>query len=365
MAGTADKMISIAEAEIGYQEKASNASLDSKAANAGYNNYTKYWRDLKPTYQGQPWCDAFVSWVFRAAYGEAAAQRLLCGGLYSYYTPASAQCFADAGQLDTVPEKGAVVFFTRNGRVDGTYHTGIVKAVDSTYFYTIEGNTSSAAGIEDNGGCVAAKQYGRAAYGARAIFGHPDYNAESASGTAGNASISNGGYTHQGRDYGGVFDPLFYSSNYADLNAMFGSDAGALFRHFLDYGIAEGRVAKASFDVLAYRARQENKDLRKLFGRDYGAYVQHYIDYGKKEGRPALPEDAPLYKKVLSGTYRLKRDAALRVGPGALNPSMVLVPGGATATCYGYYGKVENAKWLYVAYGGRTGYVVKSRLERA
>ena len=34
------KLISVAEAEEGYLEKASNAQLDDKTANAGWNNYT-------------------------------------------------------------------------------------------------------------------------------------------------------------------------------------------------------------------------------------------------------------------------------------------------------------------------------------
>ena len=51
-----DKLIQIANAEVGYLEKSSNSQLDSKTANAGTANYTKYWRDIKPEYQGQPWC---------------------------------------------------------------------------------------------------------------------------------------------------------------------------------------------------------------------------------------------------------------------------------------------------------------------
>ena len=50
-----DKLIQIANAEVGYLEKSSNSQLDRKTANAGTANYTKYWRDIKPEYQGQPW----------------------------------------------------------------------------------------------------------------------------------------------------------------------------------------------------------------------------------------------------------------------------------------------------------------------
>ena len=65
-----EKVILIAKNEIGYLEKKSNSQLDSKTANAGSNNYTKYWRDIKPSYQGQPWCAAFVSWCFMEALGQ-------------------------------------------------------------------------------------------------------------------------------------------------------------------------------------------------------------------------------------------------------------------------------------------------------
>lgn len=58
--GEAAKMVSVALAEVGYLEKKSNSQLDSKTANAGSNNYTKYgaWYGMN----AQPWCDIFVSW---------------------------------------------------------------------------------------------------------------------------------------------------------------------------------------------------------------------------------------------------------------------------------------------------------------
>lgn len=42
MANTVDKVIKVAENEVGYLEKKSNSSLNSKTANAGSANYTKY-----------------------------------------------------------------------------------------------------------------------------------------------------------------------------------------------------------------------------------------------------------------------------------------------------------------------------------
>ena len=60
MKESAENLINIARAEVGYLEKKSNKDLDSKTANAGSSNYTKYARDLYPSLQGQAWCDMFV-----------------------------------------------------------------------------------------------------------------------------------------------------------------------------------------------------------------------------------------------------------------------------------------------------------------
>lgn len=78
------KVLAIAEAEVGYLEKKSNADLDDKTANAGDKNYTKYARDLDALnfYNGRKngyaWCDVFVDWCFVQAYGKEAALELTC-----------------------------------------------------------------------------------------------------------------------------------------------------------------------------------------------------------------------------------------------------------------------------------------------
>lgn len=145
------KLIQIAKNEIGYLEKASNSQLDSKTANAGENNYTKYWRDIKPDYQGQPWCAAFVSWCFMKAFGQEKAKKLLKHWPY-VYCPTLANLFT----RNANPKIGDIVIFYRNGTFT---HTGIVTAVIGDRFYTIEGNTSGASGIIANGGGVCAKSY--------------------------------------------------------------------------------------------------------------------------------------------------------------------------------------------------------------
>ena len=78
MGYTANKLISIARAEIGYLEKASNGSLDSKTENAGSGNYTKYARDLynagyyNGDKQGYEWCEVFIDWCHWIASGKDA-----------------------------------------------------------------------------------------------------------------------------------------------------------------------------------------------------------------------------------------------------------------------------------------------------
>lgn len=151
-----NKLLEVARAELGYLEKRSNSQLDSKTANAGDNNYTKYARDLYPSLQGQPWCDMFVDWCMVQAFGRVAAQQLLCGG-FSAYTPTSAQYYKDRGQYHkTDPQPGDQIFFRGSSRIN---HTGIVSDVTLTKVRTIEGNTSDGAEVIPNGGAVCAKEY--------------------------------------------------------------------------------------------------------------------------------------------------------------------------------------------------------------
>lgn len=63
---TVDRVLSIAKEEEGYLEKKSNYGLDMKMSNAGYNNYTKYWRDCYPAFQGQAWCDVYQKWLYKS-----------------------------------------------------------------------------------------------------------------------------------------------------------------------------------------------------------------------------------------------------------------------------------------------------------
>lgn len=154
MANAIEKVLAIAESEVGYLEKASNTMLDDKQANAGVANFTKYARDLFPSLQGQPWCDMFCDWVFYKAFGDK-AKEILCGG-YNAYTPSSAQYYKNKGRWYTTPQVGDQIFFKNSQRI---CHTGIVYKVDSTHVFTIEGNTSAGSTVIPNGGAVCKKSY--------------------------------------------------------------------------------------------------------------------------------------------------------------------------------------------------------------
>ena len=174
-------VIGIAEEEIGYLEKKSNSQLDSKTANAGSGNYTKYWRDIAPSYQAQPWCAGFVTWCFTRAFGKDNAKKLLKH--YPYvYCPTLGGLFTRHAN----PEKGDIVIFYRGGTFA---HTGIVTKVQGDKFWTIEGNTSGASGIIANGGGVCAKSY----YNSQlpgTKFCRPDYSIVASAGNPGKPSTS-------------------------------------------------------------------------------------------------------------------------------------------------------------------------------
>lgn len=120
--------------------------------------------------QAQPWCDSFFDTILIHLFGVEKARALLGG--FSAYTPTSASYYKKMGRYHQDPKEGDQIFFRNSKRI---YHTGYVYKVTSKTVYTIEGNTSSAQGIVNEGGCVAYKQYplGRAGIDG---YGRPDYS---------------------------------------------------------------------------------------------------------------------------------------------------------------------------------------------
>lgn len=182
MGYTATQLVAIAEAEIGYHEKASNANLDSKTANSGKGNYTKYSKDLfKAGYyngnkQSFDWCDQFVDWCFwktcdenkkKAEYIQCQSGNLGagCGFSLKYYKA--------AGRMDMNPQLGDQIFFKYTNDSSTADHTGIVVGVTDTTIRTVEGNS---------GNKVSLRTYSRSYY-AIIGYGHPRYDADTATKT--------------------------------------------------------------------------------------------------------------------------------------------------------------------------------------
>lgn len=117
------------------------------------SNRVKYWDDW-PGWQGQPWCVAFLYWVFHHA-GEgsaffAGARTASCGTLYRWYK--------EQGQTVPIHEArpGDIVILNFSGTSE-TQHCGlVVDTLKMGYFQTIEGNTSQS-GSQSNGGQVCLK----------------------------------------------------------------------------------------------------------------------------------------------------------------------------------------------------------------
>lgn len=157
-----DTLIDVALGEVGYLEKASNANLDSKTANAGHNNYTKYGKwyqenvDGSDSYINAYWCDMFKTWCANKA-GITKYQLP-----FTAYTPSGVNWFKQkeawhSASSGYTPKRGDIIYY-KNGQGIAC-HVGIVYKVSGSKVYTIEGNTSAASGVVANGGAVATKSY--------------------------------------------------------------------------------------------------------------------------------------------------------------------------------------------------------------
>ena len=170
----AETVVALARQEKGYIEKATNSNLDSKTANAGTNNYTKYAAYIDTNYpqfyngkkNGYEWCDVYVDYLFIRAYDLDDALRLTgqplkssgAGCLYSY------NYYKAKGRTNKTPKVGSQVFFGTSEK--SISHTGIVIAVEASRFLVSEGNSNNR--VEEN---WYANNYAKLVG-----FGHPPYD---------------------------------------------------------------------------------------------------------------------------------------------------------------------------------------------
>lgn len=203
MAYTASAVIAEARKWEGYLEKKSvgnDTQMQDKTWNPGSNNITWFWTYLKRkgclSLQGGAWCDGFNDFIHVIVAGVDKARKSLNG--FSGYTPDSSNRYKQAGRWiepNGNVKPGDQIFFKGYVSSEGRtriYHTGIVVKVTSDRIYTIEGNTSSAAGVVENGGCVREKSYARN-YSKIAGYGRPLYDSNEDSNEESNSSLNKNG----------------------------------------------------------------------------------------------------------------------------------------------------------------------------
>jgi len=145
---TTKELLNVAEAEIGYVGKKSNADLDSKTANV-VGKYTKYAEDLYHAgyyggynKNGFAWCAVFVDWCFWMASDKNKDNAMLVKptGIYGAGVYFAYKELLDKGMITIYPQAGDQIFFKDSS--GELAHTGLVKSVNAEdqTLETIEGN---------------------------------------------------------------------------------------------------------------------------------------------------------------------------------------------------------------------------------
>lgn len=146
------------------QERVRDWALGEVGYVPSHGKYNKYAEKLDQTdiyngaKNGYDWCDVFADCDYVSNFGLETAVRMInqpkrgCGA----GCPWSASYYRAANQWSSSPSLGAQIFFGSRGN---EYHTGIVVGYDSTYVYTVEGNTGYSEGY--SGGAVKRRTYYR------------------------------------------------------------------------------------------------------------------------------------------------------------------------------------------------------------
>ncbi len=172
-------VVAVALSQVGYEEANSLTGLGGTSG--GSNNYTEYcynMGDWGSGYGGSSyaWCATFVAWaLYQSRCSNQMGYSYWCRNHTgdSSYIWCEVSCSQWANQLRRYgyfkysaqnggtykPQPGDLIFFDWAGGSSGEDHIGIVVYSDSSKVYTIEGNTSDSAGLEDNGGGAYFKSY--------------------------------------------------------------------------------------------------------------------------------------------------------------------------------------------------------------
>ena len=105
---------------------------------------------------------------------------------------------------------------------------------------------------------------------------------------------------YEGMDYAAVYNYEYYRKNNADLQKIFGEDSAKYLKHFVQYGMKEGRQGSEEFNLEVYK--YNGADLCAAYKDNNAAYYKHYINYGKAEGRNAKTKEQQKASTVYEGT---------------------------------------------------------------
>lgn len=172
-------VLAVALSQTGYQEGDSSSQMSGTVS--GSSNYTEFcynMGDWGSGYggSGYPWCATFVTWaLYQARVSNATGYDAWCRNNVgdSNYIWCEVSCTQWLNQLKRfdrakasayhggsyIPQPGDLIFFSWSASYSTVDHIGIVVYSDGTNVYTIEGNTSDAEGLEDNGGGAYFKSY--------------------------------------------------------------------------------------------------------------------------------------------------------------------------------------------------------------
>ena len=332
-----ERVIEVAKGELGYLEKRSNSQLDSKTANAGYNNYTKYWRDVKPEWNGQAWCACFITWVFQTALGKQRASELLKH--YPYvYCPTLGAKFTKYSN----PKVGDIVIFWKNGTFA---HTGLVIAVDGDKFTTIEGNTSGASNIVDNGGGVCQKTY----YNSKlpgTKFCRPDYSSTTITSDTNKVVVADDMHTVKWKGFVNV-------GKNAKLAVRLQPNTSAKECSFS--GLKQGTEVGVSYE-------QGDWYLIKYDGK-FGYVQKQYISKTKiSEISNPDPETDDIHTVKWTGIVNTKNGTLnVRIQPTTSAKTCSFSPlrkGTEVGVCH------QDGNWYLIKYNGKFGYVYSSYIKK-
>lgn len=101
-----------------------------------------------------------------------------------------------------------------------------------------------------------------------------------------NTAASSQSITISDTSYDNVaFNASYYANKHQDVYGTCGDNAKALYDHFINSGMAEGRQSSAQFNISVYKANHQ--DLVDAFGDDLIKYYNHFIESGYNENRVA------------------------------------------------------------------------------